>query len=182
MANVVIVNEAYADNQLLLQSASRRALPVHVVDSGALVEGWASVLAVDAGSGGSDPTLSAGDTLRIVAGGSGGVATVSAPGTDLEVVAPDGAGTLVLSGGPGTSSGDVRIRTGDRTTGGFGVIYCENGLGDVIFRVDGEDGYAFGAGNPAWSPPVIGARGGNAALTSLLAVLANMGLITDNTT
>jgi hypothetical protein len=63
MANVVVTDDAYADLYTTLQSLSRRALPVHVVDSGTLVEGWAAVLAVGAGSSGTSPVISAGDHL-----------------------------------------------------------------------------------------------------------------------
>lgn len=43
-------------------------------------------------------------------------------------------------------------------------------------------GLGFFAGAPVAKPTVTGAKGGNAALTSLLAALANLGLITDSTT
>lgn len=68
-----------------------------------------------------------------------------------------------------------------------------NSLGDAMYitRSNGQTTIAkatlsnvgfFGTAAQATKPTVTGAKGGNAALTSLLTTLANLGLVTDNTT
>lgn len=49
-------------------------------------------------------------------------------------------------------------------------------------RIGGPGGVAFNDGAMAYKPAIVGSRAGNVALTNLLANLASLGLITDNTT
>lgn len=123
-------------------------------------------------------------------------------GNDMLVKAQDGAGlaaggNLVVEGGDngtgvggqvfmqggagGTTAGRARVRHDDDADA---IVVEGNGsahTGGQAMRVD-QNGLAFFDGTTADKPPVVGAKGGNAALTSLLTTLATMGLITDNTT
>jgi hypothetical protein len=57
-----------------------------------------------------------------------------------------------------------------------------DGSGNRILRLGQGQTLGFYGASPAAKPAVTGSRGGNAALESLLIVLAQLGLITDNTT
>lgn len=91
-------------------------------------------------------------------------------------------GQVVVQGGTGTTAaGRARIRHDDDSDA---IVVEGNGsahTGGQAILVD-QNGLAFFDGTPVDKPAVVGAKGGNAALTSLCTTLANMGLITDNTT
>lgn len=61
-----------------------------------------------------------------------------------------------------------------------------SGLADPFFnhgvRIGGPGGVAFNDGAMAYKPAIVGSCAGNVALMNLLANLASLGLITDNTT
>jgi len=129
------------------------------------------------GTSGHGMTIAAQDGSGLTAGGAltvrGGA---NATGTG---------GAMRVRGGTGSgTAGKTHIQHAD---GADAIIVEEDGSGHgghpggQAIRVD-ADGLAFFAGVTAESPPVVGAKGGNAALTSLCSVLASMGLITDNTT
>lgn len=102
--------------------------------------------------------------------------------------------------GSGLSGGDGGVQGGNSdagATGGTAFIQpgtspaavdhgesqMRNATGAARVRCGGAtDGVAFHGTAPIAKPTVLGARGGNAALTSLLTVLASYGLIIDGTT
>jgi hypothetical protein len=122
-------------------------------------------------------------------------------GSDLSVIAQEGTvagGRLLLHAGDGLTGagGDLVITPG---TGGGGAaqgsVLVRHANNDIAMRVSQAAahlgtqainitgfGLGFFDGTPTTRPIVAGAKGGNAALTSLLGVLDAMGLITDNTT
>lgn len=64
----------------------------------------------------------------------------------------------------------IRVQSGGTTHTGSQAINIDNA------------GLAFFNGTTVTQPTIVGAKGGNVALTNLLTALANMGLIIDNTT
>lgn len=100
--------------------------------------------------------------------------------------------------------GDIIDISADGATLAKGYITAENTLASIAFNTNGlmevtstnarivfngtnrieadGTGLGFFAATPVAKPTVTGAKGGNAALTSLLTQLASLGLITDSTT
>lgn len=141
------------------------------------------------------PTGGAQTTLANALTGSGGVSgpvaasTLSASGTVTmsgagqnitlapTYLAPNGGGTISVTPAsiaitPTTGGTIDNVSIGGRTplAGVFTTVNASTGLG------------AFGTAPVTVKPTVTGAKGGNAALASLLTALAAFGLITDNTT
>lgn len=112
------------------------------------------------GTGATTATLTTGQTLRVQAlynGTSWGWYALAQPVVDL--------------------ANDQTI-AGNKTFSYYTTL--QDGQVNGAFHLNGTVG-AFGA-TPAARQTVTGAKGGNAALTSLIAALANLGWITDNTT
>lgn len=206
MPTVLIVDDAYVGQVLeMLGVRGGRVVPARAVDAGAAAPTWAQVLVAGADSGTTSPRVSDGMQLRFSLGATedgfiralGGTWLLQARSTsdvgdnasNLEVNAGQAArangGNLALRAGnggpPGVSGGNVKILAGNSFGGTNGIIQLINGAGTVVETI-ADGGVAWGAGVPALSPAVVGARGGNAALASLLTTLAGMGLITDTTT
>jgi hypothetical protein len=88
--------------------------------------------------------------------------------------------TIVGGQGVGALGGNARMRGGlGATVNGSALIQQPNGTTAITVTTAG---LSFWGGAAAVAPSVTGSRGGNAALASLLTQLANMGLITNNTT
>lgn len=101
--------------------------------------------------------------------------------------------------GSGVSGGDNGIQAGNSDTGALGgtafvqagasVVAADNGFaelrnaaGAARVQVGGAaDGVGFHGSSPIAKPTIVGSRGGNAALASLLTQLAAYGLIIDGT-
>lgn len=129
-------------------------------------------------------------------------ATAGNPGSDMTMQAQSGApgGDLALVGGDdsgATQGGNAYLRGGASATGTAGQAYMQHADGYIAIRVQGAPGaawagnqainvgtggLAFFDGTTAVKPSVTGSKAANAALASLCTTLANMGLITDNTT
>ena len=206
MPTVLVIDDAYLGQVLeVLGVRGGRTVPVRAITSAAAAPTWAEVLAHGAESGPIEPVVSTG--VRLVfskldpdgwiqaLGGtllvqSRNTNDVGVPASNLDVfagtAARDAGGRLRLRGGAGglgLPGGNVEVQPGNGTGGGGanGVVETRNGNG-ILVETIADGGVAWGAGVPALSPAVVGARGGNAALASLLTTLAGMGLITDNTT
>lgn len=83
------------------------------------------------------------------------------------------------TGGSGTrTGGNVTYRPGSGANAG-GLLDIQNGAGTSRIKIN-DTGLGFFAATPIGKPTVTGSRGGNAALASALAELANLGLITDS--
>jgi hypothetical protein len=140
-------------------------------------------------------------TLQFVDGVTPQIIQDGSSGADLSIVAQEGTvagGRLLLHAGNGLTGagGDLVVTPG---TGGGGAaqgsLLIRHANNDIAMRVSQAAahlgtqainvtgfGLGFFDGTPTTRPIVAGAKGGNAALTSLLGVLDAMGLITDNTT
>lgn len=66
--------------------------------------------------------------------------------------------------------------------GGIGVGGNSYLAGDVKIGISGTSKLGFFGATPSGKPSVTGSRGGNVALGTLLSALANLGVITNNTT
>jgi hypothetical protein len=133
-------------------------------------------------------TVAAGDDTRITgalpsgatAGGDlgGTLPNPQVVGTHLATPLP------VAQGGTGASTQPFVDLTGDQTVAGNKTFtyytVLQGGQVNGEFHLLGTVGF-FGAA-PGARPTVTGAKGGNAALASLITALATLGLITDNTT
>lgn len=206
MPTVLIVDDAYVGQVLdMLGVRGGRVVPARAVDAGVAAPTWAQVLVAGASSGTTSPRVTDGVPMSWSVGviedgfirALGGTWLLQARSTNaigdnashLELRAgvssrADGGHVRVIaggSGGGGTTAGSVIVEPGNSGGGTNGIVEIHNGNGVVVERI-ADGGVAWGAGVPALSPAVVGARGGNAALASLLTTLAGMGLITDNTT
>jgi hypothetical protein len=139
---------------------------------------------VAAGGDGGDDTSVAGT------GGAGGAANING---GIGGAAIDGGGTggvggnAFVQGGVGGASGGTQgvggtayIRGGTGSADGDVLIGDVNTARVIIAAAGNQLGF-FGAGGVA-QPTVVGAKGGNAALGSLLTALAALGLVIDSTT
>lgn len=63
MANVLVVDDAFAGSRSTVIATGRQTLPVEAVDSDTIAPTWATVLVAGATSGGTNPVISAGDAL-----------------------------------------------------------------------------------------------------------------------
>lgn len=176
------VDPAYLGQSfVLLTVAGGQVVRVRVV-ADPPAPGWASVLASGADSGGTSPQLTNGDQFRVLgpAGDPFGVLDTNAEfsvrgvndgikGRDLNLYGGDS--------GPGVA-GNVNIGPGSGATGQVNVY---DSTGVLRFRVN-ENGIGFFSTGPVAQPNIVGARGGNVALTNLLAGLSNLGIIRDSTT
>lgn len=194
MAKILIVPDSYGDQQnLVLAGAGGRNLPVHAVDPSSAAPAWMSVLAAGNTSGPNEPTLSLGTRVAFIGdalGGVGGYLQIDSVGLEFVLSSRQSAAAspydLRLLGGDTTGVGDagsnVLLKPGVGTASGVnGAVVIEvNAWGTAIYADD--NGVSFWDGTPAHKPIVNGAKGGNAALASLLFALEDMGLITDNTT
>ncbi len=190
MARVLIVNDSFAASQtLLIAGAGGRNLPVEAVPFASVASAWSASLAVGSRSGANNPKIQLGrslyfesDPLGTSLGGSVWMNVADTEFTVSALTSSDGTSwALRLRGadspmGPGS---DVYVTPGAGAAGGR-VVLESVALGTMVVVDDG--GVAFNGGVTAASPAVVGSRGGNAALASLLTTLASMGLITDNTT
>lgn len=87
------------------------------------------------------------------------------------------------SGGNAGTDFLVTARKDDGSTAEFFRYYRQYNLTELIGQVKvGTTNVGFYGANPVAKPTVTGAKGGNAALTSLIAALVSMGQITDTTT
>ena len=118
-------------------------------------------------------------TLSSTAGTQSGVAyTFATSQTDLW--------TLQTIGGSGASGSSTLKFSHTGTTGVTAVefaspVTCDSTLSvGTDLSIAGKVG--FYSTSPQSQPTITGSRGGNAALTSLLTALANLGLVTDSTT
>lgn len=102
--------------------------------------------------------------------------------------------------GSGLSGGDCGVQGGNSDTGAIGgtafvqpgssTVPADNGESQLrnaagaarVSAGGAADGVGFHGTSPIAKPTVLGSRGGNAALTSLLSALASYGLIIDGTT
>jgi hypothetical protein len=200
---ILIVDDAFDQQTLeVLGVRGGRTLAVRAVDAGVAAPTWAQVLVAGADSGPTSPRVTDGvefifvdeGLIRAVPGGlwyfqatsRGGVGE---NGSSIDFFAGNSAradgGTIRVrggaSGGPGTTGGSLEYQPGNSSGGTDGEWRVYDAQGILVQRI-GTGGVAWGAGALALSPPVVGARGGNAALASLLTTLDAMGFITDNTT
>jgi hypothetical protein len=119
---------------------------------------------------------------------SGGAGDIGITGGGVSIQAGDGepGGTVSIFGGSSGSGtgGDVTIRPGAGAT--FGTLTLGSDAGTCINITANGTTYvpllSFFTATPIAQPTVSGSRGGNAALTSLITTLANLGLIIDTTT
>lgn len=88
-------------------------------------------------------------------------------------------------GGFGQGNGQIRIGRGDTDAADSTLTQTADGSLELqayeVLRLNGPRLGFFGAGG-ATKPAVVGSRGGNAALASLIGALTALGLVTDNTT
>jgi len=130
MPLLLAVPEAYAAQVLRLLATSRTTIPVEVVDSSSLAADWATVLAVGNTSGGTDATISAGDSLVIDPG-----ALVKFRGAQLIQVA--GGATLAVSVGSGAPKFEIAI---GQLTVGVAPLEWKNGFSPFISQATGGSG------------------------------------------
>ena len=114
-------------------------------------------------------------------------------GTPTAYASQDGLGTIGLPAtfstltkfwfaAPGTYTMSAKVNGVENANGEGGTLAVrvgDGGLSVVDVKPLAGSGSYFA---PASKPTVTGAKGSNAALGSLLTALANLGLITDNTT
>jgi hypothetical protein len=103
---------------------------------------------------GSEPATPASGRVTLYAGSDDQVYAKDSAGNVSKLVTPDAAQTFTAAQ---TFSDDVLLGGSGKQVGFYGTT-------------------------PAGKPSVSGSRGGNAALTSLLTALANLGLLTDSST
>lgn len=119
-----------------------------------------------------------------VAGGTGGNTLISGGPSQLAAFGIDNTGTPVHlamvneeSGGDILIEADQAIDIGsDNSTTSF-----SDSNDDPIVQITAAGGLGFYGATPIAQPQVTGSKGGNAALTSLIAQLVALGLITDGT-
>lgn len=155
MANLVVVDDAFASAQAALLAVGRQTLPVRIVDSATLAADWATVLAVGATTGPTDPIIATGQQITFdgvgAIGGSSGLMEISATSSLTIIVASNprmvvGSTSIQLgvpnlawlssAGSPlitqfGTSGQTMTIRAqpGSASPGGDLVLQPGNGLG-----------------------------------------------------
>jgi hypothetical protein len=187
---ILVVDDAFADQtNLVLAGAGGRNMPATAVPPASVAPNWESVLSAGAFSGFTSPQMAYtipilfwGDILNSKLGGWLGI-DAGLVEFSLQARAAGGlAYGLKLRGAdnPGGAGGPVTIVPGSGPLGNSFFQFETIAWGPAIYG-DGS-GLSFWDGAPAHKPSVIGAKAGNVALQNLLLTLANMGLITDNTT
>lgn len=205
MPTVLVIDDAYLGQVLeVLGVRGGRVAPIRAVTAGAAAATWEEVLTAGNQSGLTSPTVSAGSPLIFAKVDPDGFiqslgGTLLVQGQNTNAIGVDGSHVEVRAGsaaranggflrliaggggGAGFVGGTLIIEPGPSPGGTNGIVELHNANGVIVQQI-ADGGVAWGAGVPALSPAVVGARGGNAALASLLTTLAGMGLITDNTT
>lgn len=130
---------------------------------------------------GGDSFAGLGGAARLIAGdgNSGGEVFISG-GNASAAESPSG-NVIVRPGVGPTTAGQIQLQHAGANVGIRISAQADPHLGNQAILV-ADGGLSFFNGTPAERPSVTGSRGGNAALASLLTVLGDMGLITDNTT
>jgi hypothetical protein len=136
------------------------------------------------GSGGATGT--AGNVS--LTGGNGGTTTGAAGGVNLSGGTPvnGNGGSIALTGSNGVGTnrngGNVSLQPGVNTgTGILGSLRLLDSAAALKIQIN-TTGIGFFTNAPVARPTVVGSRGGNAALASLLTGLASLGLIIDSST
>jgi hypothetical protein len=189
VANFLLVDDSYTGQTVPVLTRDGRDLPVAAATPASMTPRWQDVLGAGAESGLTDPRITWGSVIYFDGQGVtgiGGFLGIQA-GDDALVLAARETTAIVHSlwllgaDSAGDPGGNVRIAPGSGVAGSDGSVFIESvALGPTI-TVD-DSGLAFFDGVSSHKPSVTGSRAGNAALASLLSRLANMGLITDNTT
>ena len=148
---------------------------------------WAEVLIAGHRSGARSPAIAKSQSVRWETDSAGtefaGAIDVNTAGQAWRIQAKKtsaGNWTLALLGSDGGSGqgGDVEVLAGGGGANGNVTV----GAGSTNRMSFGDTGIGFFAAPQAPKPTVVGSRGGNAALASLLTALSGLGLVTDNTT
>lgn len=165
-----------ANNNVILSRDSDNVQPAPVIGTGATLT-WhdsdGSLSMTDIGI-----NRPAANTLGLYgAGGAYVVRWTAVLGANSRWEVSHGPGTVSL----GVSGVPADITVGISTKGsGVGTLYG-NGFASAMFKWNFA-GVGFNGTNPIAKPTVTGAKGGNAALASLLSALSAYGLITDSST